>query len=220
MTQTVVQALLSFAMFFCSLPALADFSGSVTAIHDGDTLHVKVAGTPKPLRVRLWGVDTPEIDFMSASQGDWAYGARDYLKSLLPIGAIVTIKTGEMLTDKANRALGTVIYQGRDINALMLKSGWAFLYIIAPYEKGLTHEYSMACHEAAQRRRGVFDPRITDELEPYFFRLKVQKKIGFNIMGDLSSKRLIPYNSQRSVHPCDRVFFASEDAAQAKGFSF
>lgn len=108
---------LVFVLLAVSSAALADFSGTVVRIVDGDTLDVRVAN--RPVRVRLAQIDAPE-----RSQ---AYGARArQALSALAFRRVVTV--ADVGADQYGRQLGAVFVGGVNINAAMVDRGMAWAY--------------------------------------------------------------------------------------------
>ncbi len=100
-----------------SSAALADFSGTVVRIVDGDTLDVLV--TSRPVRVRLAQIDAPE-----RSQ---AYGTRArQALSAMTFRRVVTV--ADAGADHYGRQLGTIFVAGANINAAMVDRGMAWAY--------------------------------------------------------------------------------------------
>lgn len=208
---------LSFILLFCSFSALAEtIEGVVLSIHDGDTLKVKTAEYDKPKSVRLRGVDTPEISFRGESQGEVAFAARDYLRSLIPIGASVKVDLGKVATTHS-RLLGKVFYQGQDIGLLLIAEGLAAPYFIYPFEKRTMTDYQEAARFALENKIGF----LHSETEmPYEFRMRVQNYKGTNYVGDSQSKFLYLPEDVSKVHYTNRVFFKYYEDAQKMGYSF
>ena len=110
---------LTFLLSLC-IPALtvADFTGPVISVLDGDTL--EVLHHTRPERVRLSGIDCPE-------KGQ-AFGKRaKQATSELAFGKEVTLETHGH--DKYKRTLGDVILpDGRNLNQELVKQGWCWWY--------------------------------------------------------------------------------------------
>lgn len=108
---------LALVLLAVSSAALADFSGTVVRIVDGDTLDILVAN--RPVRVRLAQIDAPE-----RSQ---AYGARArQALSALAFRRVVTV--ADVGPDQFGRQLGTIFVGGANINAAMVDRGMAWAY--------------------------------------------------------------------------------------------
>jgi len=201
---------------FLSLNVFADYSGVVLSIHDGDTITIQEKGALKKTKVRLLGVDTPEVDYNGHSQGEIAFIARDYLRSLIPLNAEIVVKPQEKSLDSNGRTLGQIFYNGQDINLLMLKAGQGALYFIYPFDKKLVNEYAHASGEAMNKKIGIFSPQYEQEELAYMFRINVKGIQGNNLFGDFQTKIL---KSNIEEIPANlRVFFPSEDIAFSQGY--
>ncbi len=97
-----------------------DMHCKVTSVHDGDSMRVRCPGHQKTIPVRLDQIDAPEINQAHGTK------SRDYLRSVCAIGTQVVIKEPEL--DQYNRTLGQVYCNGVDVNAVMVKSGSAWVY--------------------------------------------------------------------------------------------
>ena len=182
-------------------------TGKVLSIHDGDTLQMEIKG--KKERVRLLGVDTPEVDFQGETQGEAALKARDYLRSLLPLNATVEVRTQDKALDSNGRLLGQIIYQGRDLNLEMLQSGLAAVYFIYPFDKKVVSLYVAAAEAGALKA----DQSV---LPGYVFRQKVKGYPGTNMVADFTRKCLSSDIEKVPAHR--RVFFSDESIALSQGY--
>lgn len=195
-------------------------SGKVLNIHDGDTLTFLPTGEIKKAKLRLLGVDTPEIDFNGYSQGDMALNARDYLQSLLPTDSTIEIELAANGMDSNNRYLGVIKFKGEDLNAKMLSSGWGAVYFIYPYEKSLVKKYLTLSEEAHKKSLGIFSDNYRNEPLPYMFRQQSKGIIGSNIVGNFLTKKLYAAEKIEEVPHFHRVFFSSDQMAKSVGFSW
>ena len=137
-TNRILLASLALA-FSCS--ALADFTGKVVAVADGDT--ITVLRDLEQVKVRLTEIDAPE-----KAQ---AFGnvAKQALSALVFGTEVRVVEHG---TDRYRRTLGRV-YQGEiDANAEVLKAGMAWVYRRYATDKTL---YLMEA-EAKEQRRGLW----------------------------------------------------------------
>ena len=96
-------------------------------VYDGDTITVvfDTFGTLCKHRIRLYGIDTPEIRTKDLVEKEKGFEARDFLRSII-LNKIITIKCGEF--DKYGRLLGTVIHDGSNINELLIEKKYAYAY--------------------------------------------------------------------------------------------
>ncbi|WP_243358343.1 thermonuclease family protein [Fundidesulfovibrio terrae] len=107
--------LVSFAIaMFLAAQAWA-FTGTVQRVHDGDTV------TVDDVRVRLYGIDAPELDQPGGKE------ARQYLASLAQDRAVEVLPRD---VDAYGRTVGVLLLlPGRqDLNAAMVKAGHAWVY--------------------------------------------------------------------------------------------
>jgi endonuclease YncB( thermonuclease family) len=110
---------LVFAFILAALPsaALADLSGRVVAVHDGDTLTVSDHG--KKVRVRLDGIDAPEL------AQRYGKSSRSALNRLCRGKNAVVAERG---TDEDGSVLGTVTCGDTDASAEQVKQGLAWVF--------------------------------------------------------------------------------------------
>ena len=135
-------------------------SGVVTRVVDGDTLWLKTSIGAQLLKVRIQGIDAPEICQLGGLL------ARDALK-LKVWGQRVTVTSGAH--DQYGRTVGTVHMQGQDIGRWMVVEGHAWVYSYRSRKALYSAEFSQAYKE----RRGMFSAAVIEE--PRAFR----KRHGF-----------------------------------------
>jgi micrococcal nuclease len=108
-------------LFFISLLAgsihAKDLRGVVTRVSDGATLWIATSSRSKPFKVRLQGVDAPEL-----CQA-WGKQARDALKTRL-LRQNVSLQT--LARDNYQRTIGRVEHQGTDISQWLVAQGHAW----------------------------------------------------------------------------------------------
>jgi endonuclease YncB( thermonuclease family) len=92
------------------------FEATVARVADGDTIEAVPAGEQRPVRIRLEGIDAPEL-------GE-AFG-RESLTQLriLLIGHLVRVSGRDM--DRYGRLVARVTVQGQDASVAMLRAGLA-----------------------------------------------------------------------------------------------
>jgi len=105
----------------------------VISVYDGDTIDIAI---PLPeifkskqflqRKVRLYGIDTPEIRTTNQDEKKAGYFARDKLKEKIE-NKIVKIDILEK-PDKYGRLLGTIYYNNENINEWMVKENLAIQY--------------------------------------------------------------------------------------------
>jgi len=135
------------------------FELTVESVHDGDTLRARIA-TPNEIvtdtastRIRLIGVDTPEI---SPDLECWGAEATARLTELLPLGSTVWATPDRDVLDRYDRHL---LYlwtpDGRFVNGELIAAGDATVMIFAPNDEheGLFRELEA---EASAAGRGLW----------------------------------------------------------------
>lgn len=133
------------------VPTVTKMSGVVERCHDGDTCHVMVAG--KRIKVRFAGIDTPEI-----KQKD-GIRARNFTEFLIK-GKTVDLDCDGTSFD---RITCTVYQAGVNINAEIVRKGWAF--DSKRYSKG---KYASSEQEAKAGKIGIWkDDQLSS---PFCFR--------------------------------------------------
>lgn len=122
-------AIIVFTFITSSLSAAEGMLCRVVKVHDGDTVSIRAksfAGIPiKTERVRLIGVDAPELD-----QEPWGRISKRHLKKLLSESDwIVTVESDIEQRDQHGRLLAYLWdKKGRMINERLLEAGYAQLY--------------------------------------------------------------------------------------------
>lgn len=211
---------LTFLLLFSPLALFAkDLQIKVVSVHDGDTLTAIGVEDQQKYKVRLMGVDTPEVDFFQKSQGEVALKARDFLRDLAPEGSLLTVIDGDSQVDKHGRILGRLLRNNIDINKEMLKNGWGALYFIYPFDKRVVSDYVKAAKEAYDNRLGIFSNDYKGTMMPYLFRLSVKKQQGINPVGDFELKKILSPDNIEAIPVWKRVFFPNYDMAHANGYN-
>jgi micrococcal nuclease len=106
-----------------------EYFARVHEIIDGDTLDVSIDlgfHIQHIIRLRLYGIDTPELKSKDVSERQLANLATKKLTDLIE-GKIVTVKTHKS-SDKYGRYLAEIIHDGVNINKLLLAEGFAKEY--------------------------------------------------------------------------------------------
>ena len=84
---------------------------------DGDTIRAEAKG--REIKIRLVEIDAPEINQPFGAQ------SKNFLNKLLYEKDVTLIAQGE---DRYGRVLGEIYANGESANALMIKSGFAWVY--------------------------------------------------------------------------------------------
>ena len=128
---------------------------NVTYVTDGDTLWVQPAGGGRPVKLRLAGIDAPEI---------CQAGGRAARAALASRAARRTVVVATQRHDDYGRAVATVHLDGEDMAGWMVAQGHAW-----SYRYGREGEpYRRLQAQARSAQRGLFaDPQA---LPPRLFR--------------------------------------------------
>ena len=139
-------AVLSAVLLLLATCTASAWDGTVTKIHDGDTITVRAVPDGRQVKVRLWGIDCPEYR--------QAYGreATEFIRALLPIGAHVDVEDRDK--DRYKRTVGIVrLDDGTVVQEAILKAGLAWVY--RKYCKDCGDWYALE-EEARKEKRGLW----------------------------------------------------------------
>lgn len=185
-----------------------EFAGRVVGVHDGDTITVLHDKTPT--KIRLYGVDAPELgqDFGSRAKQAVARLAFDQV-----------VKVESRDTDRYGRTVAVVIPpDGRSLNAELIWQGMAWHFArYAPNDLDLARLQT----EAKEARRGLWgDPRA---VPPWEWRKPTPAGSASMMTGVVGNSKSKLYHSPncRSVaamKASNRVEFGSSAAAESAGY--
>lgn len=143
-------------------------TGVVTKVADGDTFMFLADGATQAVRVRLLGVNTPEVAGFNNAHFDRDFcggrAASANLASWLPPGTRVQLKANSKESSNRGRILrypfaynpDTGQYD-RDISSLVAASGLATWFTIDG-ESDLSYPYRLLVDEAARQGIGIWNP--------------------------------------------------------------
>jgi len=136
-------------------PSLSEKQGShgfvrVVDVYDGDTVGVIIH--TKREKVRLTGIDAPET-----GQPPWGAMAKQYLQTLVnEADRQVTLEFDVEQRDRHGRILAYLkTPDGKHINLLLVKNGYAMLYTIPPNVR-YANELAAAQTEAREKKIGIW----------------------------------------------------------------
>ena len=136
-------------------------SARIVRVIDGDTLRVRLSSGPQ-LTVRLLGIDTPETKRPGVAVecgGKEAGAFMHHIAFRRGRGRQVTLvqDPSQNATDRYGRTLAYVDASAKgDLSRLMLRAGWASVYVFAnPF--GRLARYESAARQASAGRRGAWD---------------------------------------------------------------
>lgn len=132
-------------------PSHTDERVTVAHVHDGDTLRLT-----DDRRIRLIGVDTPELGRDGHPAQPLAIEARDTLRAMIKPGDTLLLRYDEERHDRYGRTLAhAYLGNGASVEAQLLQQGLAATLTIPPNTGNLAC-YQAAEREARQRRRGIW----------------------------------------------------------------
>jgi len=102
----------------------------VISVYDGDTVRVNIDSFPdiigKNIRIRLKGIDAPEIKGKCKKEIDLAIMARDYLRNAINQSSQIELRNIER--GKYFRIVGELYIDGENISNNLLKRKLAYYY--------------------------------------------------------------------------------------------
>ena len=118
----------------------------VVKVYDGDT--ITILDNNKKVKVRLYGIDAPELKQTYGKQ------ARDYLSDIV-FNKSITLKVYNK--DVYGRQVAEVIYNNANINQLLVKTGNVYVYTKYNNELNI---YLPLEQYAKQNKLGVWNPKL------------------------------------------------------------
>jgi len=151
--------LIAFTLLVCgslqvSAALLSVQAGVVIRVVDGDTVWVQTSASQSLLKVRIQGIDAPEICQTGGSQ------AHQALKNRV-LGQGVTVASGAH--DNYGRTVGKLYWQGQDVGRWLVANGHAWVHGFHRNKGTYADEFA----QAQAQRRGVFNQAAE---EPWLFR--------------------------------------------------
>lgn len=139
----------------------------VLHVMDGDTIEVQQDGESTPKKVRFLGVNTPESVDPRRPVQCFGKEASNFTKQLLS-GKRILLKEDPLADDldKYGRSLRNIFLDdGTDVNALLVKEGYAYEYTSFPQDKRRKLELKRLQGEAKQAKRGLWNPETCDGMK-------------------------------------------------------
>jgi micrococcal nuclease len=138
-----------------AVPAQETLRGTVITVYDGDTVKVRLAGRTDE-RVRLIGVDSPELDDARERVRLMAFLAKRFAFSRL-FQSQVELLPGPEKRDAYGRLLAFVrMADGELFNVTLVREGYAFAYLKFPFDETWKKEIKAAEAEARQAGKGLW----------------------------------------------------------------
>lgn len=139
--------------------------GTVTYIYDGDTVKVRLE-SGKEKRVRLIGVDSPELNDPQEAGRLWAFLARRFASSALYQKTVRLTRDREEV-DAYGRLLAYVwTDDGTMFNEALVREGFARAYLKYPFDEAVKARLRGAEDEARRDGRGLWREKPFDVVGP------------------------------------------------------
>jgi len=139
----------------------------VIHVVDGDTVDIDAPDGNKPkTRIRLWGVDTPEIAH-NKGETDMFYGpeARDFAVKTLENRDVQIVLWPTRTRDRYGRLLAYIFLErgGRDFDAMLIEDGYG--YADSRFEHPYKREFAAFEKQSRKEHRGLW-ASVTPEQMP------------------------------------------------------
>ncbi len=128
-------------------------TGRVVWVSDGDTITVRLDGVKE--KIRLIGIDTPELDDTRVAWRDLAYASRAYARARL-LGKTVALERDALCRDRDRygRLLRYVVLDdGTDFDEEMIREGYARAYTRFAFTRAGPYRTAEEKAQAAGRGR-------------------------------------------------------------------
>lgn len=140
----------------------------VVHVVDGDTLDIDAPDADKPkTRIRLWGVDTPELARGGRPEMHFAREAREFARQTLLDKTVNVVLAPEKSRDKYGRLLAYVFRErgGRMFNEMLIEEGCAYA------DPRFPHPYKKQFESAEKRARkngiGLWSGLTLEQMPPW-----------------------------------------------------
>ena len=142
-------------LFLVAFPAPAEtvYDGNVIKIADGDTLTLLV--NEKQLKIRLSDIDTPERKQPFGTRAKQALSELAFGKQACVV---------EVTVDRYGRIVGRVYVDGLDVNAILVRGGYAWVY------RKYSQDGELLKLEAEAKQKGLGLWADTDPIPPWEWR--------------------------------------------------
>lgn len=147
-------------------PAPVEFSelsgreAVVERVIDGDTLVLDLvdARTSKPMRVRLWGIDAPELARDGAPAEPFAIEARDALASMVEGKTVAIVLEPDETRDRYDRVLAHIIVNDDSAAAKLVERG--LVESVERWRHRDTDRFEALELSARRAKRGIWSVRL------------------------------------------------------------
>lgn len=201
------------AIVLLTLSCVAQTTGRVIGISDGDT--IAVLSDKKPVTVRLAGIDAPE------KGQDFSNTAKQFLSAAVN-GK--TVKLEGTKIDRYGRLVATVILDGQNVNLSLVNAGLAWHYKEYSAEQSAADRQLYATAETNARKAKLKIWSYANPVAPWDFRKGETPAFlaisNGRIIGNQNSKiyHAPGCPSYGKVAEQNRVYFDTKQKAEAAGY--
>ena len=136
------------------------WSGEVVGITDGDTITVFNSKTLKDVKIRLYGIDTPERGQPFSKK------AKQFTSNMV-FGKVVEV--GAITVDHYGRTVSLVYVEGKGVCDELIRAGLAWVYYLY-CNLPICAEWKNLEAEAKEAKRGIWSEH--NPIPPWVFRRK------------------------------------------------
>ena len=123
------------------------------AVFDGDTLLIQAKHRKERLKIRLVGIDAPEMGIDSRPGQPFSRRAKKYLEEWVKDRELTLVVHGK---DRYHRTLAEVFIRGKNINLELVKKGLAEVYSGPPPPRFNPASYLWAQGQAKKKKKGIW----------------------------------------------------------------
>lgn len=144
-------------------------NAKVFAVHDGDSYKILIDGQTTKKWIRVYGVDCPEVISNKISE-DQPYGraVADSVRSMIKGKRI---QVDSFTTDKFNRTVAKVRFEGVPMSEYLLSKGWAWFLKDDYMPESEQHWYLFLQNSARDTKRGFWGLSVAN-VTPYEWRIR------------------------------------------------
>ncbi len=136
-------------------------NAKLVRVVDGDTMVVRFDNEDKDSKIRLLGINTPEVVDPRRPVECFGKAASGKMHELVD-GKRIRLEEDPQADerDKYDRLLRNVILEdGTDVNALMIREGYAYAYLSFPLDAKRKAQLKKLEQDAKMAQRGLWDPK-------------------------------------------------------------
>ncbi len=163
-----------FFSIFLSFSSFAQRSNAtVLAVHDGDSYKVQIDSMQKPMWIRLWGVDCPEVKSIYVTENQtFGVAVGDTVRNMLK-GERVFVDT--LYRDFYNRMVAAVYFEEVNMTPYLIQNGYGWYFNSKDMTKDQRNALKAAQKYAKANKFGLWGVD-GEKISPADFRRKHKPK--------------------------------------------